>query len=92
MARIENRGVRTWDITALPDKDGKPGAVYSIPHRHRETSAPGTGEIPDAVLKDLMERDDFTKGAFASGNDLVVVHGKAAEVEPDGKSDPKHRK
>ncbi len=81
MAKIENRSPRTYEITALPGKDGKAGAVYVIPHKDRETGAPGTGEIPNAVLEDLLARDVFTQGAFAGGNDLSVV--KAAGKHDD---------
>jgi hypothetical protein len=92
MAKIENRSPRTYEITGLPGKDGKVGSVYVIPHKDRETGTPGTGEIPDAVLEDLLARDAFTQGAFASGNDLVAVKGHAsAKAEPEAEIESAHK-
>ena len=93
MAKIENTTDHPFDVSGFPRGD-KPGVLSSIP---RSTVAPdgsrmnGVGEIPDDVLAELLDKDPWTKGVFASG-DLIDVSKSSsrpsAPVATSESSDP----
>ncbi len=95
MAKIENRSERQFHITGLPTTDAKgnvtPGTTYTISAKAPGINgAAGTGEIPDAVLADLLEKDVWTKAVFAS--DLAVVKGsEKAKAEPETEAESAHK-
>lgn len=88
MATIGNRSKRRYDIHSftLRDKDGKvtraAEAFHIMPSRPDRKGNPviGTGEIPDDLLKELLAKDPFTKGAFEPAGGLYVI--------PDGEEVP----
>jgi hypothetical protein len=91
MAKIENRSERQIHITGLPTTDAKgvvtPGATYVITAKAiGQNGLAGGGEIPDAVLADLLEKDVFTKALFESGDLSKSKSSHKSTDEDDAKA------
>jgi hypothetical protein len=84
LAKVENTGGRREVHSLTPEANGNTHFAFPAARTVGLAKFNGCGEIPDALLDELLEKDDFTKALFASGH-LIDTREKpepAVEAEP----------